>query len=436
MNRYLEQIEKSADVARDMVSPALYNMDVQRRPYAHVSPEMAQALETAAIAGGSGLAAYGLGEVNPGFRKAAPYIAGATGLASLTRYGRKVDENLRRATNLTASQVRNNARAEHNKQADAGTGVGFAGGSEYTGDGTEHNYKPAIAAGVADATMGVGFGALGHQISKKFFKGKYAPGIIGGLEGAAAMGMTDMYQRKHEQEIRDLKKQASVLAAAGLFGIRKAAPKVFTKAAPKALGEEFAAGMKGGAAAQSPVSEFVSHGFTPGIGAVRQQANSHGAALMEKLKNAGFNGSVDDVFVRGARSHVPHPGLTPEQQDIVRQHMKGFSGKLPSAPSSVPLASSAPKVTTHKALTGITDLGAGSLFSGTTNLVEAAGHGTRNLATKLQNSSNSFLNRIGQGMERRSKQTVGFGHKMDHAEPKVLAGEGIGAALQSVAHMF
>ena len=425
VNRYLAQIEKKADVARDFVSTSLYREDERRRPYAHVSPEMAQALETAALSGGTYLAAKGLGKVNPGIGEAAPYLAGAAGLVSLTHFGKKVDANLRTGINQHSAMIRNQARADaetHRKQAEE----------------IEHNYKPALAAGAMDAGMGIGFGALGHQISKRFFKGKYAPGIIGGLEGASAMVATDLYQRHHEKELANLKKQASFTAAATLFGLRKAAPKLAKKFAPKTMGSEFAAGMKGGVAKQGPVSSFISHGFTPGVGAARQQASGHGSALMKKLQDSGYTGSVDNVFVRGASRPTPHPGLTPDQQQIVRQHMKGFDGqiKLPSLPSTVQVAEKAAPTTANKALAGVADLGAGSYFSGATSLVEAAGHGTKSLAQSLQSSSNKLLNRIGRGMERRGKQTTGFGHRMDHAEPKVLAGEGVGATLQSLGHFF
>lgn len=420
VNRYLEQIEKKADVARDFVSTALYSEDERRRPYAHVSPEMAQALETAALSGGTYLAARGLGKVNPGLGEAAPYLAGAAGLTSLTHFGKKVDANLRTGINQHSAMIRNQARAdaEIKKQAEV-----------------EHDYRPALAAGAADAAMGVGFGALGHQISKRMFKGKYAPALIGGLEGASAMAVTDMYQRHHEKEIAELKKQASFTAAATLFGLRKAAPKLAKKFAPKTMGKEFAAGMQGGVAKQGPVSSFISHGFAPGVGQARSQASGHGSALMKKLQDSGYTGSVDNVFVRGASKPTPHPGLTPDQQNVVRQHMKGFDGqvKLPSMPSSVAPVSPAAKTTAQKALTGVADIGAGSYFSGATNLVEAAGQGAKSLSQSLQSSGSRLLNRIGKGMERRSGQTTGFGHKMDHAEPKVLGGEGLGA---TIGHFF
>ena len=66
-----------------------------------------------------------------------------------------------------------------------------------------HDYKPGLAAGAIDAGMGVGLGSLGAYISKKHFNGKYAPLLIGGMEGAAAMTATDIFQRKHEKEMHD-----------------------------------------------------------------------------------------------------------------------------------------------------------------------------------------------------------------------------------------
>ncbi len=69
----------------------------------------------------------------------------------------------------------------------------------------DHDWKPALSAGAIDAAMGLGLGALGHHVSKKYFGGKYAPLIIGGSEGLLAMGATDLYQRKHEKEMAALK---------------------------------------------------------------------------------------------------------------------------------------------------------------------------------------------------------------------------------------
>lgn len=68
----------------------------------------------------------------------------------------------------------------------------------------EHSYKPALTAGAIDAAMGLGLGALGQQISKRYLGGKYAPLVIGGLEGTAAMAATDMYQRSHEAQMAEL----------------------------------------------------------------------------------------------------------------------------------------------------------------------------------------------------------------------------------------
>ena len=72
-------------------------------------------------------------------------------------------------------------------------------------EAVEHSYKPALTAGAIDAGMGLGLGALGQQISKRYLGGKYAPLVIGGLEGTAAMAATDMYQRSHEAQMEELK---------------------------------------------------------------------------------------------------------------------------------------------------------------------------------------------------------------------------------------
>ena len=76
-----------------------------------------------------------------------------------------------------------------------------------TAEEIAHDYKPALAAGGIDAAMGLGLGALGQQISKRYLGGKYAPLVIGGLEGTAAMAATDIYQRKHEAEMRALQER-------------------------------------------------------------------------------------------------------------------------------------------------------------------------------------------------------------------------------------
>lgn len=76
-----------------------------------------------------------------------------------------------------------------------------------TAEEIAHDYKPALAAGGIDAAMGLGLGALGQQISKHYLGGKYAPLVIGGLEGTAAMAATDIYQRKHEAEMRALQER-------------------------------------------------------------------------------------------------------------------------------------------------------------------------------------------------------------------------------------
>lgn len=423
MNKYLEQLEKKADVARDSVMPALYNIDEQRRPYAHVSPEMAQALETAAFSGGTYLAAHGLGKVNPGIAGAAPYLAGAAGLASLTNYGKKVDANLRNATNINAAMMRNQARAEHQKAAE---------------EAPEHNWKPAIGAGLADAAMGVGFGALGHQISKRFLKGKYAPGIIGGLEGAAAMGVTDMYQRKHEAEIRDLKagksldKQASFLAAAGLLGLRKATGALFgrTSLGSKSLGTHFAAGLSGGTPKRLPGTDILTHGLLPGIGKAQSQAGSVGQTVSQQLRKRGYGGSMDDVLVNGG----VNPNMPRKYQKIVNRGLTqanpGRQVTLPKTP--VQQATSKPNIGLAKAVTAPLDLAAGSYFSGATNAVEAIGRGATSLGKRINGASNRFLDRIhGHGAKVNS-----FGHKMDHAEGKVVAGEGTFAAANSIGHFF
>lgn len=67
----------------------------------------------------------------------------------------------------------------------------------------QHDYRPALTAGALDAGMGVGVGALGTEISRRFFKNKYAPVLIGGMEGLMAAGATDWYQRKHERELAE-----------------------------------------------------------------------------------------------------------------------------------------------------------------------------------------------------------------------------------------
>ena len=71
-------------------------------------------------------------------------------------------------------------------------------------EAVEHSYKPALTAGAIDAAMGLGLGALGQQISKRYLGGKYAPLVIGGLEGTAAMAATDLYQRSHEAQMAEL----------------------------------------------------------------------------------------------------------------------------------------------------------------------------------------------------------------------------------------
>lgn len=128
--------------------------------------------------GGNGLA-VGAGAVAGG-------VLGGLGFGALGHYSAEAD-NRRVQGILDAREAY--LRAKMVKQAE---------------EAPEHSYKPAITAGAIDAGMGLGLGALGQQISKRYLGGKYAPLVIGGLEGTAAMAATDMYQRSHEAQMAEL----------------------------------------------------------------------------------------------------------------------------------------------------------------------------------------------------------------------------------------
>lgn len=185
----LKKADEQADQARIMVRSHNQSM----RPYYNVSPEISQAAQAATLGGGAYLASKGLSHVHSGFGKAAPYLAGATALASATGIGSAIDHQNVRDNQDQAAQLRESMRVFKRSQELA----------KQAEESIPHDYKPGLAAGAIDAGMGVGLGSLGAYISKRHFNGKYAPLLIGGMEGAAAMTATDIFQRKHEKEMHD-----------------------------------------------------------------------------------------------------------------------------------------------------------------------------------------------------------------------------------------
>lgn len=185
----LKKADEQADQARIMVRSHNQSM----RPYYNVSPEISQAAQAATLGGGAYLASKGLSHVHSGFGKAAPYLAGATALASATGIGSAIDHQNVRDNQDQAAQLRESMRVFKRSQELA----------KQAEESIPHDYKPGLAAGAIDAGMGVGLGSLGAYISKKHLNGKYAPLLIGGMEGAAAMTATDIFQRKHEKEMHD-----------------------------------------------------------------------------------------------------------------------------------------------------------------------------------------------------------------------------------------
>ena len=185
----LKKADEQADQARIMVRSHNQSM----RPYYNVSPEVSQAVQAGVLGTGAYLASKGLSHVHAGFGKAAPYLAGATALASATGIGSAIDHQNVRDNQDQAAQLRESMRVFKRSQELA----------KQAEDSIPHDYKPGLAAGAIDAGMGVGLGSLGAYISKKHFGGKYAPLLIGGMEGAAAMTATDIFQRKHEKEMHD-----------------------------------------------------------------------------------------------------------------------------------------------------------------------------------------------------------------------------------------
>lgn len=186
-------LTKKADAYADQARVMVRSRNKSVRPYSEVSPEVAQAVESAAMGGGAYLASKGLSHVHSGFGKAAPYLAGATALASATGIGSAIDHQNVRDNQDQAAQLRESMRVFKRSQELA----------KQAEESIPHDYKPGLAAGAIDAGMGVGLGSLGAYISKKHFNGKYAPLLIGGMEGAAAMTATDIFQRKHEKEMHD-----------------------------------------------------------------------------------------------------------------------------------------------------------------------------------------------------------------------------------------
>lgn len=184
-----KKADEQADQARIMVRSHNQSM----RPYYNVSPEISQAAQAATLGGGAYLASKGLSHVHSGFGKAAPYLAGATALASATGIGSAIDHQNVRDNQDQAAQLRESMRVFKRSQELA----------KQAEESIPHDYKPGLAAGAIDAGMGVGLGSLGAYISKRHFNGKYAPLLIGGMEGAAAMTATDIFQRKHEKEMHD-----------------------------------------------------------------------------------------------------------------------------------------------------------------------------------------------------------------------------------------
>lgn len=140
-----------------------------------------------AAAGGSLAHAVGGNGLAVGAGALAGGVLGGLGFGALGHYSAEAD-NRRVQGILDAREAY--LRAKMVKQAE---------------EAPEHSYKPALTAGAIDAGMGLGLGALGQQISKRYLGGKYAPLVIGGLEGTAAMAATDIYQRSHEAQMEELK---------------------------------------------------------------------------------------------------------------------------------------------------------------------------------------------------------------------------------------
>lgn len=186
-------LTKKADAYADQARVMVRSRNKSVRPYSEVSPEVAQAVESAAMGGGAYLASKGLSHVHAGFGKAAPYLAGGAALATATGLGRAIDHQDVRDNQDEAAALRVSDRIFKESQSLA----------KKAEESIPHDYKPGLAAGAIDAGMGVGLGSLGAYISKKHFNGKYAPLLIGGMEGAAAMTATDIFQRKHEKEMHD-----------------------------------------------------------------------------------------------------------------------------------------------------------------------------------------------------------------------------------------
>lgn len=196
---------KQAGVAEDQVRAKIHEDNAVIRPY-HIAmtPEMNQAVESLAVGTGTHLAAKALGHVHPGFAAAAPGLGVAAGLLDATRLGDKLKADDAEKVRRYSAYIRNQAR-EDALEKEASTNPYLLKLAEQA-ESVPHDWKPALSAGAIDAGMGLGLGALGHHVSQKYFGGKYAPLIIGGTEGLAAMTATDLYQRKHERELAELKK--------------------------------------------------------------------------------------------------------------------------------------------------------------------------------------------------------------------------------------
>lgn len=197
--------EKQAGVAEDQVRAKIHEDNAVIRPY-HIAmtPEMNQAVESLAVGTGTHLAAKALGHVHPGFAAAAPGLGVAAGLLDATRLGDKLKADDAEKVRRYSAYIRNQAREDALEKV-ASVNPYLLKLAEQA-ESVPHDWKPALSAGAIDAGMGLGLGALGHHVSKKYFGGKYAPLIIGGTEGLAAMTATDLYQRKHERELAELKK--------------------------------------------------------------------------------------------------------------------------------------------------------------------------------------------------------------------------------------
>ena len=197
--------EKQAGVAEDQVRAKIHEDNAVIRPYHIVmTPEMNQAVESLAVGTGTHLAAKALGHVHPGFAAAAPGLGVAAGLLDATRLGDKLKADDAEKVRRYSAYIRNQAREDALKKV-ASVNPYLLKLAEQA-ESVPHDWKPALSAGAIDAGMGLGLGALGHHVSKKYFGGEYAPLIIGGTEGLAAMTATDLYQRKHERELAELKK--------------------------------------------------------------------------------------------------------------------------------------------------------------------------------------------------------------------------------------